>query len=140
MCGVQKYEGVHDHIFVRVIVIDNGAMGAALVTVDAPDVVDTTPFRQRIEKATGIPAGNIFISATHITTLRTWGRPLLPMRTAAVPVPPLDSTPRVWRTHSLNAVRQVKAKLQPGKWCSPEAMPISTSHKRARGLRLRILG
>lgn len=110
-----KYQSVHDHIFVRAIVIDNGATGAALVTVDAPDVVDTTPFRQRIEKATGIPAGNIFISATHTHNAPHVGATPTSNANGRSPGPAAEQYSERVENAFVEAVRQAKAKLQPGK-------------------------
>lgn len=58
--------GIHDSIYCRAIVLDNGVTRAALVTVSGNQHEgiwkNTT---QRIEKELGIPAVNIVISSTH---------------------------------------------------------------------------
>jgi hypothetical protein len=59
------YTGIHDHIFVRAIVIGDGKTNVALATIDTSAFPLNLALRQRIEKETGIPAGNIMISATH---------------------------------------------------------------------------
>ena len=59
------FTGIHDHTFVRAIVIGNSKTNAALVTIDTSGEPLNLPLRQRIEKETGIPAGNIVISSTH---------------------------------------------------------------------------
>jgi hypothetical protein len=109
------YTGVHDHIFVRAIVIDNGRTGAALVTVDAPDIVDTLPFRQRIEQATGIPAGNIFISATHTHNAPHVGATPTANANGRSPGPAASRYSEAVENVFVEAVKQAKAKLQPGK-------------------------
>lgn len=110
-----KYQGVHDHIFVRAIVIDNGVTSAALVTVDAPDIVDTMPFRQRMEKATGIPAGNIFISATHTHNAPHIGATPTSTSNGRTPGPEAGQYSESVENAFVEAVRQAKAKLQPGR-------------------------
>ena len=59
--------GVHDDLFARALVLDDGNTTAALVSVDVLGV--SRPFadkvRSSIEQRTGIPARHIVISATH---------------------------------------------------------------------------
>src|SRR5205823_5707091 len=59
------FSGIHDRIYVRAIVIDNGQTGAALLSIDTSSMPDNLALRRRIEKETGIPAGKIMISTTH---------------------------------------------------------------------------
>jgi neutral ceramidase len=61
------YEGVHDQLYSRAIVIDNGTTGAVLITLDLGGMSDDTwcNVSQRIEKELGIPAVNVLITATH---------------------------------------------------------------------------
>ena len=62
-----QYRGVLDKIYSRAIVVNNGQTSAALVTLDAGAVPTELwqKVRQRVEKELGIPATNIFITATH---------------------------------------------------------------------------
>ena len=105
------YQGIHDHIFARAIVIDNGTTSAALVAIDSPDVIDTLPVRQRIEKESGIPAGNIFISTTH-----THNAPHVGTQQNGRSFGPGAAK---YTEDAMNAfadaVRKAKANLQPGK-------------------------
>lgn len=63
----QGYSVIRDHLFCRAIVIENGATGAVLITVDqgmiSNDLYDRVS--QQIEDETGIPALNVFIAASH---------------------------------------------------------------------------
>src|SRR5215470_14596190 len=59
--------GVHDDLYVRALVLDDGGRRQALILcdlceVDAPFVART---RRRIEGASGIPAASVMIAATH---------------------------------------------------------------------------
>ena len=61
------FTGVHDDIFVRALVLDDGTaqlvlMGSDLMAIDAKMV---ELVRAEIEKATGIPAQNILVSCSH---------------------------------------------------------------------------
>jgi len=59
--------GILDRLYARAIVIDNGAVSAALVTVDAgaiPDPLWQTVSRQ-VESELGIPPARLLLTATH---------------------------------------------------------------------------
>lgn len=62
--------GVHDDLWAKALVLDDGAARFALVSCDLIEtpaaVVEKA--RRLVEKQTGIPAGNVFISATHTHT------------------------------------------------------------------------
>jgi neutral ceramidase len=58
--------GIHDSVFVRAIVIDNGVTSAALVTVAGNQNEQSwKASTERMEKELGIPAKNVVISSTH---------------------------------------------------------------------------
>lgn len=61
---------VHDDLLAKALVLDDGKMKAALVVCDLCRVLrrETDKARELISAATGIPAGNIWISATHTHT------------------------------------------------------------------------
>jgi hypothetical protein len=67
MVGIspRPYGGVHDRLYARALVLDNGAVTAAIVALDLVEMGDTTVLRQRIEKELGIPAEHIIIHASH---------------------------------------------------------------------------
>jgi neutral ceramidase len=60
-----RFEGVHDKIYARALVLDNGAAMAAIVAVDTVEFADASALVQRIAKETGIPPSNIIMAATH---------------------------------------------------------------------------
>ena len=103
------FTGIHDHVYVRAIVISNGKTSAALVTEDTSQTPDTMPIRQRIEKETGVPAANIFISATH-----SHNSPI-PNTTGRQLGPGTAKFSEVADNAYVEAVKQAKAKLQPAK-------------------------
>lgn len=58
--------GIHDSVYCRAIVIDNGVTSAALVTVSGNQSEQSwKASTQRIESELGIPARNIVLSSTH---------------------------------------------------------------------------
>lgn len=59
------YTGVHDKIYARAIVLDNGAASAAIIAVDSVEITDGTAMVAHISKETGIPTANIIMAATH---------------------------------------------------------------------------
>lgn len=73
------YEGVHDKVYSRAIVVENGSTGAVMITIDTGGMSDDTwkNVSQRIEKELGIPAGNVIITATHTHSSPVRGGPAL---------------------------------------------------------------
>src|SRR5580692_7736493 len=45
----RPYGGVHDELYARALVVDNGTTNAAIVALDLVEMGDTTALRQRIE-------------------------------------------------------------------------------------------
>lgn len=91
------YYGIHDKLFCRAVVIENKNTSAALITVDQGMVSSSSyqKWTQDIEKETGIPATNIFVSASH-THSAPWNNSNL------------DSG-------VIGAVKQAREKLQPAR-------------------------
>jgi neutral ceramidase len=58
---------VHDDLHARALVLDDGVTEVALVSVEviAVSAEFTARVRSEVERATGIPTGNVFLSATH---------------------------------------------------------------------------
>jgi hypothetical protein len=63
--GGGAFSGVHDAIYARALILEDGRTAVAIVSIDAIEVGDMTPLRQRIASEVGIPFGNIMITATH---------------------------------------------------------------------------
>ena len=63
-------QGVHDDLYLRALVISDGARALALVSCDLATVsgVDVAAARVRIATTSGIPAGNCHVFATHCHT------------------------------------------------------------------------
>jgi hypothetical protein len=105
------FQGIHDHIYVRAIVIDNAQTSAALMSIDTSSMPDNLALRRRIEKETGVPAGQIMISTTHGHNAPVVGRPLNSRQTG----PESANFTAAVENSLVEAVRQAKAHLQPGR-------------------------
>jgi hypothetical protein len=51
MVWAQPFDGVHDPIYARAVVVDNGVNSAAIVATDLVEFGDTTSLRERIQRA-----------------------------------------------------------------------------------------
>src|SRR5438067_4719425 len=68
--SVRLAEGVHDDLYSKAIVLEQDGASVALVACDLVAIEDSVAktARQKIERVTGISAGNVMISATHSHT------------------------------------------------------------------------
>ena len=107
-------EGVHDPIYLRVLVVENGIQIAAIVAADLVEFGDTQPLRQRIENEIGIPASHILITASHDHSAPRAGQ-VTPGATAQVGGPATLSYTDFVYDKLVEAVRQAKAALQPAR-------------------------
>jgi hypothetical protein len=105
------FEGIHDHIYVRAIVVDNGRTSAALMSIDTSSIPDNLDLRRRIEKETGIPAGQIMISTTHGHNAPAPGQPANSRQYG----PESAAFTTTVENSLTEAARQAKARLQPGR-------------------------
>jgi len=63
----QTFEGVHDEVFARALVLDNGTTTLVVIGSDLMSLEPglTEGVRQRVEDATGVPASHIMVSCAH---------------------------------------------------------------------------
>jgi neutral/alkaline ceramidase-like enzyme len=96
----------HERLYIRAIVLDNGATRAALVGADLIGIGDDvfTPALQKIAAELACPQDNVIISVTHSHSAVPSGPPA-----AGFPRQPPEPTIAA----ILDAVRQAKARLQP---------------------------
>jgi hypothetical protein len=112
---VKPYGGVHDRLYARALLLDNGATTAAIVALDLVEIGDTTILRQRIEKELAIPAGHIILNASHDHSAPRGGPPT-PGTSSADGRP--YSTPEYVKQVDdsiVEALKQSKAALQPAR-------------------------
>ena len=64
------YEGVHDDLYAKALVLDNGEQRLAMIVADlgGPTTEFTLNIRDLVEKRTGIPKGNVLVACTHTHT------------------------------------------------------------------------
>ncbi len=104
------FRGIHDHVFVRAIVLDDGASRAALVAweslfVPEPMWAETS---RRIAAETGIPPERLLLSAVH-----DHGAPTLPATNAT---PAQLAYINTVENRAVEAVRKASAQLQPARF------------------------
>jgi neutral ceramidase len=107
----QGFKGIHDHVYVRAIVLDDGSTQAALVVWESlfvPDAVweDTS---NRIASETGITPEHLLLSAVH-----DHGAPSLVTTPSATPEQRAYVT--TVENAAIEAVRRAKAQLQPARF------------------------
>lgn len=112
----RPFQGVHDPIYARALVLDNGVTSAAIVELDLVELGDTTPLRQEIAKQLGIPADHIMIAATHDHSAPRYG-PTTPGTSSALEGRPktTDAFTKQVDDSIVEALRQAKASLQPAR-------------------------
>jgi hypothetical protein len=106
----QGFKAIHDHIYVRAIVLDDGATQAALVTwelIFVPDAV-WAELSPRIASDTGIRPENLLLSAVH-----DHSAPSPSLNPAA---PKTAAYTRTVEDAAVEAVRRAKAQLQPARF------------------------
>jgi neutral ceramidase len=98
-------DSIRDHLFVRAIVISNGASCAVLVGADQGGIRDAVakPAIARAAKATGCAADNFVVSATHTHSGSTGPRDAI------------APGPKMVEDAIVDAVAQAKARLKPAR-------------------------
>jgi hypothetical protein len=110
-----KFTGVHDPIFARVLVLDDGTTMAAFVALDLIEVGDTTNVRQRIQRELGIPVDHILITASHDHSAPRAGS-VTPGGLAHGDTPETLAYSNVMYDKVLGALKEARGSLQPAKF------------------------
>ena len=113
--GGKTFAGVHDRIYARALLLDNGRNSAAIVALDLIETGDTTELRQRISKELGIAAGHILITASHDHSAPRRGD-VTPGALAHGGGPESAAYTRLLDTDIVDALKQAKASLQPARF------------------------
>lgn len=111
----KPFDSVHDLIFARVLVLDNGVTSTAIVTTHLVEFGDTLGLRQRIERELAIPVDHILITTSHDHNAPRAG-PITPGMSSQQgrPASPPAYTQFV-DDRILKALRQAKTSLQPAR-------------------------
>jgi neutral ceramidase len=108
----RPFEGVHDRIYVRALVVDNGINNAAIVGADLVEFGDTIELRKRIEQEIGVPVEHIIITASHDHNAPRVGS-ITPGATAQKGGPATEKYTRIVYECIVDVVRRAKEALQP---------------------------
>lgn len=110
----RPFEGVHDRIYLRALVVDNGINTAAIVSADLVEFGDTMALRQQIVKELGIPANHVILTASHNHNAPRVGT-VTAGASAQVGGPATAAyTERVY-SQIIDVLRQAKAAMQPAR-------------------------
>ena len=108
------FEGVHDRIYLRALVVSDGSNSAAIVASDLLEYGDTTDVRERVERETGIPADHIIITASHAHNTPRVGA-TSPGASAYKGGPATLAYTKIIYDQIVAVVQQAKAMLQPAR-------------------------
>src|SRR5215510_14366859 len=106
----EGFRGIHDNVYVRAIVLDDGTTQAALVAWESLFVLDAVwaETSQRIARETGIQPEHLLLSAVH-----DHGAPTLALSATA---PKTAAYTKSVEDVAVAAVRQAKARLKPARF------------------------
>ncbi len=110
----RPFEGVHDPIYLRALVMDNGINTAAIVAADLVEFGDTLAVRKRIEQEIGIPADHILITASHDHNAPRAGK-VTAGATAWAGGPATTKYTQYVYDQVVDVVRRAKAALEPAR-------------------------
>ncbi len=105
--GGQTYGSVHDPLYVRALVLDNGTDKMALISVDAGQVRNGNEIFQALTQELGIPRQRIMLSATHNHNTPTSGTLKDPKQAAQYF--------QQLKKGVVDAAKQANARLQPAR-------------------------
>jgi len=108
------FQGVHDRIYLRALVVDNGINTAAIVASDLLEYGDTQVVRDRVAQKAGIPSDHIIITASHAHNTPRVGS-VSPGATAYKGGPATLAYTKVIYDQIVAVVQQAKAALQPAR-------------------------
>jgi neutral ceramidase len=108
------FDGVHDRIYLRALVVDNGINAAAIVASDLLEYGDTQVVRDRVAQEVGIPADHIIITASHAHNTPRVGS-VSPGASAYKGGPATQAYTKVIYDQIVAVVQQAKAALQPAR-------------------------
>jgi hypothetical protein len=111
----RPFQSVHDPIFARALVLDDGVSMSAIIGADLAELGDTTALRARIAKELAIPADHLMIAATHDHSAPRSGP--ITLGTSSVDGRPY-ATPAYTKfvdDSFVEVLRQAKASLQPAR-------------------------
>lgn len=136
--GARNSTGVHDHLFGRIVAMDDGSLQFFLVSTDialiSPSFFDD--FCRDLKKETAIERNQIWWTSTHTHSAPEVGPPGLPqvfMPDRYKHQPDWDYAKRVQRS-LLDGIRQARSQLAPARLAVGEGLAIANINRRARDM------
>jgi hypothetical protein len=105
----RSFVGVHDDVYVRALVLDDGKTKVALVSVEVVEIPDATRVVSEVAQAVGIPVSNVLVAASH-----THSTPLV-FYHGGEPNPIQAKEMEHIRQASVQATREAASHLQPAR-------------------------
>jgi hypothetical protein len=105
----RSFVGVHDDVYVRALVLDDGQTKVALVSVEVVEIPEATRVMSEVAQAVGIPVSNVIVAATH-----THSTPLV-FYHGGEPNPIQAKEIEHIRQASVQAAREAASNLQPAR-------------------------
>ena len=105
----KSFVGVHDEVYARALVLDNGTTRAAIVIAEVEAIPDSKRVVEEVAEAVGVPTSNVIVAASHThesLTVFIHGTDLTPTQ--------MEEIEHV-RKGSVEAARQAVANLQPAR-------------------------
>lgn len=105
----RSFVGVHDEVFARALVLDNGTTRVAIVVAEVTAVPDAKRIVDEVAQAVGVPASNVIVTASHThesLAVFIHGTDLLPVQ--------LQEIDHI-RAGAVAAARQAVKNLQPAR-------------------------
>jgi hypothetical protein len=112
-----SFRGVHDPIYLRALVLNDGSSSVALISLDLIEVGNMDAVRQRIAREVGIAADHVMIGASHDHSAPRLGR-VTPGALAHDGGPESDAYTAWVVDRMVAALRQAKAALRPARFGS----------------------
>ena len=110
-----SFKDVHDHIYARALIMDNGVNTVAIVALDLVEMGDNTLLRRRIQSELGIPADHIIMTASHDHNAPRAGA-VTPGGIAHPNTKETDAFTLTVNDNIVKALTQAKASLQPARF------------------------
>lgn len=107
--GERNFVGVHDEIYARALILDDGVTRVALVTLEVTTIPEAEDLINAIAQEIGVSKANVMLAATH-----THSVPLF-SSSGTNPTPREMREIELLKKGALDAVRQAKAHLQPAR-------------------------
>ena len=107
--GERPYVGIHDEVYARALLLDDGQRRIALAVVEVTKLPDPAGLVKQIAHEAGVPETNVLVAATH-----THNVPLVFFHEKEPNALQAREIERLTRG-TLEAVRQAKARMQPAK-------------------------